>query len=370
MSIPEPRNTIAAEMSDRSASSETSIAMSRVTEKMNSAVTSGALRRMARGVAKYVAQAGTCNADGRQSFHGLPPDARLMLHAGHAVAAWTHWGGDAASAAGLAATAALYATGLRRVWRQAGAGHGVSRAQAVTFASALAVLAIALLSPIDALSGQLFSAHMAQHVLLAVVAPPLLVAGAPTVAMAWALPRTWRRAIPLAILRQRWLVRPWRAMTLPFAAALLHAIALWSWHAPRLYSAALQSAFVHFLEHFSFVATAALIWWSILRPRQPRRVAYATGILVLFITAMHSGALGALLTLSRQPWFPLQGSGARAFGLTPLEDQQLAGLIMWVPAGFLYLGAMAALFAAWMRQFGGRGAPAGVATSTVGIART
>ena len=272
-----------------------------------------------------------------------------MIHAADSAALWTRWGGDLSSALGIAAIAAVYGAGTHAVWQHAGRGHGVQRWQVACFAGCIATLAIALLSPLDALAGDLFSAHMTQHVLLAVVAPPLLVAGAPTVAIAWAIPEGSRRRLALAIKRQRWIVASWRYVTRPFVACAIHAIALWSWHAPYLYLAALTNPFVHFLEHASFVGTAALIWWSILHPSdRTRHAAFAVGIGVLFLTALQSGVLGALLATSTRVWYPQQGTGAAAWGLTPLEDQQLAGLIMWVPAGFLYVVAMAVLFWAWM----------------------
>ena len=271
------------------------------------------------------------------------------MHVGQAGLAMTDWGGDASSAAMLGALACAYALGTRRVWRRAGIGHGVRRTNVLCFATAMTVLSVALLSPIDGLADVAFSAHMTQHVLLAVVAPPLLVLGAPNVALLFALPAGGRRLLSVAM-AQPPLASAWRVLSEPFIACALHAAALWMWHAPKLYLAALDDAFLHFLEHASFVATATLLWWSILNGRQPRRAAYATGILVLFATTLQSGALGALLTFSGTLWFPAQDAGAAVLGMTPLQDQQVAGLIMWVPGGVLYTVAMAVLFGAWMRQ--------------------
>jgi len=278
-------------------------------------------------------------------------DARraMVIHAGHILSHPSQWGGDTSSAVSLVALAGVYALGTRRVWSHAGQGRGVRRRDIASFIGALAALSLAMLSPIDALSGVLFSAHMTQHVLLAVVAPPLLVLGAPAVALLWALPASARPTV-VRTLRHPGIASVWRAISNPFVACAVHAGALWVWHAPRLYVSALDDGFVHALEHASFVATAGLLWWSILHARQPRRAAYAAGILVLFLTALQSAALGALLTFSGAPWFPAQDIGAVSFGLTPLQDQQLAGLIMWVPGGLLYTAAMGILFAGWMRQ--------------------
>jgi cytochrome c oxidase assembly factor CtaG len=117
---------------------------------------------------------------------------------------------------------------------------------------------------------------------------------------------------------------------------------------PRLYTLALEQPVVHVIEHGSFVGTAVLLWWRILVPRGDRRAARGLGVLLLLATVMQSGALGAMLALGRAPWFSAHAAGARLWGLTPLEDQQLAGLIMWVPGGLLYIAAAAALFAAWI----------------------
>ena len=275
-----------------------------------------------------------------------------MLHAEHATHVWSSWGGDPSSVAGVMLLGGVYVAGVRRAWTRAGRGHGVRRWQCGAYAAGMLVLAVALLSPIDALSESLFAAHMLQHILLAVVAPPLLVLGAPMVAALWTLPDGTRRRVAFAVARTHTLVRVWRAITAPLSAAAIHMVVLWTWHAPSLYDAALRNAFVHFLEHASFVASAALMWWGILRPRWSRRSAYGLGIGVLFLTAMQSGALGALLTLSHRLWYPVQHANAGTFGLSPLEDQQLAGLIMWVPGGLWYLACMAGLVAAWMRELG------------------
>jgi cytochrome c oxidase assembly factor CtaG len=224
----------------------------------------------------------------------------------------------------------------------------VCTAQVCWFAAGIATLVVALLSPLDTMAEQLFSAHMVQHMLLAVVAPPLLVAGAPELALLWVLPVAARRRVAQAL--RSWTAphRVWLIVTAPAFAWLIHAAAIWSWHAPALYELALASAAAHAAEHMSFVGTGMLLWWAILHPRGQRRTAYAVGILALFATATQTGILGALLTLTHRVWYPAQSAGAAVWGLTPLDDQQLAGLIMWVPVGLLYVVAMGVLFLAWV----------------------
>lgn len=245
-----------------------------------------------------------------------------------------------------------YAAGVRAVWRRAGRGHGVRWWQVWCFVAGAATLSTALLSPIDTLADDLFSAHMIQHVLLAIVAPPLLVVSAPVVAWLHALPHTVRIALARRMTRTRWLVAAWAGLTRPSVACALHAVALWTWHIPAAYTMALEHEGLHLAEHASFLGTASLLWWSIVHPRRSLRASYAVGLIMLFITMLHSGILGALITLSHRVWYPLQTAGPAVHGITPLEDQQLAGLIMWVPGGMLYLIAMALLFLGFMRLMG------------------
>lgn len=261
----------------------------------------------------------------------------------------TAWSPDLGPTIAIAVTAIVYAAGVRASWRRAGRGRGIQTWQAWSFAGGVATLAVALVSPLDELAEHLFAAHMAQHVLLAVVAPPLLVLGNPAAAVVWALPATRRRGIVQWVRELPAVAPAWRALTAPSVAWAVHGAVLWSWHVPTLYTAALEHAPLHALEHASFVGTAMLLWWGIVWPRRSRRAAYGVGIVVLFVTMLHTGALGALLTFSRRVWYPAQTAGS-AFALTPLEDQQLAGLIMWVPGGLLYLIATSAVFLAWMQD--------------------
>jgi putative membrane protein len=224
------------------------------------------------------------------------------------------------------------------VWRRAGQGHGVQTWQIVCFGLGLASLLVALESPLDDLSAQLFAAHMVQHMLLILVAGPLLVLGSPLVPFMWAVPATSRRRLGA------WLVRLSPAGRPP-AAFGLHSLALWAWHVPALYQAALANRGLHALEHVSYLATAALFWWSILRAG---RVGYGAGVVYVFGLALETTVLGALLTFAQLPWYPAYLSTAPAWGLSPLEDQQLAGLIMWVPGGVIYLLVALRLFSVWL----------------------
>lgn len=242
----------------------------------------------------------------------------------------------------------LYARGTERLWRSAGAGRGVRRREAACFAAGWLALAVALASPLHPLGNALFSAHMVQHELLVALAAPLLVLGRPLVPLLWALPPGWRRAAGAAA-RGRAVRAGWRALTAPFAAWLLHAAALWLWHLPGPYQAALGGDAAHALQHASFLGTGLLFWWSVAHGRGGR-TGHGAAAAYLFATAMHSGGLGALLTFARSPWYPAYAGATEAWGLTPLEDQQLAGLVMWIPGGLAYLVAALVLVAAWMRE--------------------
>lgn len=236
----------------------------------------------------------------------------------------------------LAGSALLYWRGTAALWRRAGAGRGVQRRHAATFAAGWLITAIALAPPIDPLGRQLFSMHMVQHELLMVVAAPLLVLGRPFVAWSWAWPAA-ARAVH-RVFSGPWLGALWQHITSPLGAWLLHAAALWAWHAPRFFQAALASTGMHEWQHASFFVTALLFWWSVLGRRIQRR-AHAVALLSLFTTMLHTGILGALLTLSPRVWYAAYVPSALALGIEPLHDQQAGGLIMWVPAGTVYIAA-------------------------------
>jgi len=253
---------------------------------------------------------------------------------------------DATLAVLLAGVAVLYARGVVRIWRRAGMGRGVRVADAVRFALGMIAVAVALLSPIDALADRSFALHMIEHELLMVVAAPLLVLARPLEASVWGLPRDARRGIA-SFARAPALVGFWAALTGPVAATLVHAIVLWVWHVPALFVAALGSLPLHVLQHVCFFASALAFWWAVVggATRRPAPLSLAC----LFATMLQTSALGALLTFASSPWYadPLQ---MRAFGLSPLEDQQLGGLVMWVPGALAYVVVALWIVARWLAR--------------------
>lgn len=245
---------------------------------------------------------------------------------------------------GCVAAAYVYGRGVRTLWAQAGAGRGVRRWQAACFASGLLAVLFALGSPLDEQATQLFATHMVQHLLLILAAGPLLILGLPVAAFAWAAPESWR-----PLLRTLRYVRPFGQ---PVAAFTLHSLALWLWHVPRFYDAALANPALHVLEHVSFLGTAVLLWWSLLRSG---RAGYGMAVLFVSAMALQSTVLGALLTFASGVWYTGHLTTTAAWGVNPADDQQLAGLIMWIPGGSIYLASALALFVAWLRQSGRRG---------------
>jgi putative membrane protein len=268
----------------------------------------------------------------------------------HELAAATlgQWTWDPLVIAALVASASLYARGGRRLLRRRQDPPPLRRWEIAAFAAGWLTLLIALVSPLDALSDLLFSAHMAQHELLMVVAAPLLVLGRPLVAMLWALGPAARARLG------RWSrARAWRAvwprLSAGFTALVLHGLAVWLWHVPSWHQAALRSEGVHLVQHLSFFWTAALFWWAVAHGRYGR-LGYGIAVVFVFATAVHTSVLGALLTFATRVWYPLYGERAHAGAAGALEDQQLAGLIMWVPAGALFIVIALGLFAAWLGE--------------------
>ncbi|HJV04830.1 MAG TPA: cytochrome c oxidase assembly protein [Actinomycetota bacterium] len=255
----------------------------------------------------------------------------------------TGWSLDPVVLLGVALAGGGYAVGRRRLGR---AAPGPGRAAA--FWGGLLAVLVALVSPLERMATELLSAHMVQHLLLVMVAAPLLVAGLPRVPLTVALPATLRRPLhrtgrrpPLRAVR--------RAVTHPVVAWVLATAVLWAWHAPALYQAALRDDLVHALEHATLFGTALLFWWEVLDPRARDRLDPGGGLVYLFAAGLQGGALGALFTFAPSPIYPAYAATAPGWGLTAVADQQLAGLIMWIPFGTIYLGVAAARFVGWLR---------------------
>jgi putative membrane protein len=286
----------------------------------------------------------------------LAAAGEAQAHAGHVHwldvgATWT-W--DSWVTLPLALSGGLYLAGLVRLWQRAGLGRGVRLWQAACFALGWTLLVFALVAPLHWLGGRLFVAHMVEHEILMTVAAPLLVLGRP-VAMLWALPARTRRRIG-GIGQFAGVATVWAWLTAPLVATFLHGAALWVWHVPVLYGAALADPWMHWLQHVSFFGTALLFWRALL---QSRAQDYGAAVFCLFVTSLHTGFLGVLLAFARRSLYPGQTAAAPDWGLTPLEDQQLAGLFMWIPAGLVYAAAALALAGLWIARAGSQGSRGG-----------
>ncbi|MFI5273286.1 MAG: cytochrome c oxidase assembly protein [Ktedonobacterales bacterium] len=247
------------------------------------------------------------------------------------------WNLDPVIIAGLALFVGAYFYALGPLRRRHGWAERVNPWQVTAFVTGTIVFALALMSPLDALSDTyLFSAHMVQHMLIAVVAPPLWIIGTP----GWMLAPLFRR---------RPVVRVARALTYPVVAFTLFNGDLWLWHVPALYDATLENDTVHVIEHLTFVATAVLFWWVVLSPlAQVPRVGRGTAILYLFAACQPMVALGALLTFATTPFYAPYVTAPRIWGSTPVGDQQLGGLIMWMPTNIPYLIFLSVAFFEWV----------------------
>lgn len=206
------------------------------------------------------------------------------------------------------------------------------------FLGALVIL-LALVSPLDEVGDHyLFSAHMVQHLLLTLIAPPLLLLGAP----GWAL-RPLLRRLQVVLVAQ--------VLTMPLVTFALFNSVFLLWHAPAFYEAALHDERVHIVEHICFMATGVLNWWPILSPLpELPRLSYPAQILYLFLETLPMTVLSALLVFAPAVLYPTYAAAPRLFGLSAMADQQLSGLIMWMPGGMIYLIALSLIFLTWLRR--------------------
>ena len=284
-----------------------------------------------------------------------------LAHAGLVERSWLGaWDPDPLLGISLVMAALLYARGIVAV-RARSARPSPERKRAIAFYAGLAVIALVVMSPLHALAETLLSAHMVQHVVLIVVAAPLLVYARPGLPIMLGLPASLQRSLRAdPVLRLSRIIR--RAIANAPAVWVLGAAALWVWHLPGPYDWALRNEVGHRLEHFSFVATA-LLYWAVVVPRRARVTRHASAIALTFATGLQSAALGAILTFATQPLYPTHSDRAVDWGLSPLTDQQLAGVTMWVPMGGLYIAIIAALFLGWMREMDRRLPPREVVTA-------
>jgi putative membrane protein len=246
----------------------------------------------------------------------------------------------------LLLTAILYGLGTAKMLRRRTRARGFVW-PIIWFALGWISLVIALDSPLHELGEQLFWVHMTQHEILMLISAPLLVLARPLIPFLWALSPSWRdRAAILG--RSKPFNSIWTVFSAPLTSWLLSALALWIWHVPWLFDQTLNNGLVHATQHTTFLVTALLFWWPLVN-RTPI-LGYGGGLAYIFTTILHTSVLGALLTFAPRPWYSSYVTTAPLWHLTALEDQQLGGLIMWVPAGTLLLVVALIFLVKWMNE--------------------
>lgn len=241
---------------------------------------------------------------------------------------------------------AIFLTGQARLRRRS----NIERRHSWLFLGGLAVLALALVSPLHEGGEVSFTLHMIEHELIMLIATFLLAASEAGGVLAWGLPAVVRRG-----LGGRW-KRPlsalWRRLTAPVTATVIQAVVMWAWHAPALFDRALKSQGWHIAQHGSFILASLLFWVAMLSARGG---GYLLSAACLFLTSLVEGALGALMAFATSPWYaPYAAMGLSGIGLDAVTDQQLAGLIMWVPGGLVHGAAALFLLYRWLAANNGR----------------
>lgn len=255
---------------------------------------------------------------------------------------WENWSWELSIVLPMFLFGIWYLIGAIRRGHQAGlAKHHLA------FAAGWASLFFALVSPIHRLGDALFSAHMFQHEILLLIAAPLVAASCPSVTLLYAVPQSKRRPVGSWIATVEGSVL-FSMIFAPLGAFLIHAAALWIWHIPFLYQATLDSDLIHALQHLSFFLSGVL-FWSALFGAGRSTMSYGAGVLYVFGTAAHCSALGALLTFSTVIWYPIYSDRTQLWNLTALQDQQLGGLLMWVPSGVVFMQSGSGCFPAGLQ---------------------
>jgi len=271
-------------------------------------------------------------------------------HVGHQDDVWSSWNADPQLLLPLALAAAWYARGLSR-WPERSRAHPWWRT--ASFYLGVLVLLLALESPLDAAAAHHLTFHMVQHELLVLIAPPLILLGAPTTPLLRGLPRGLRLGVVRPLARRHAVRVGWRALTHPLVAGGAFTATLWLWHlAPGWYEAALRNQWLHELQHFSFAAVAILVWWNLIDPAPLRaRLGYMPRILFLLAIGLPKHLLGAFLTFAADPFYEIY-EGRQLIDISLVTDQQIAGLLMWAPSQMLMLGVAAIIFAVWYDKSG------------------
>jgi cytochrome c oxidase assembly factor CtaG len=255
----------------------------------------------------------------------------------------------------LLVAALLYAVGYARLRARSEGGRTLHRRNAALFAAGWLALAAALVTPLHQAGERSFALHMVEHELIMVGAAPLLALARPIAVMLWAFPTAARQALAGT---GRTLAISWMLISHPVAATMLQGLAMILWHAPPLFNRVLGHEGWHIAQHLSFLVSSLIFWWAMMR-RQERPRGYWLSALCLFATSLLGAGLGALMAFASSPWYAgYVALGMTPLGLSPIEDQQLAGMLMWVPGGMVHAGAALILLSCVFRHREARHAPA------------
>jgi cytochrome c oxidase assembly factor CtaG len=264
-----------------------------------------------------------------------------LAHGGHDHG--TGWTLDPVLVVPLLLALLIYGVGWMRLSKRASSRPS----GAPLFLAGWLVLTLSLISPLHAAGERSFTMHMIEHELIMLVATLLLAMSNSGGVMAWGLPRPLRLSLggswksPLQSL--------WKRLTEPVTATAIQAVVMWAWHAPALFDRALESSGWHIAQHACFFLSSLIFWWAMLHPRGGRN-GLGVSAACLFATSLIGGALGALMSFSSSPWYAdYAAMGMSGIGLDPVEDQRLAGLIMWIPGGMVHVIAAIVLFYKWLK---------------------
>ncbi|MEK9658498.1 MAG: cytochrome c oxidase assembly protein [Chloroflexota bacterium] len=270
----------------------------------------------------------------------------VVLHAAGVAPLWTAWSVDPLAATLIPLAALLYARGLRSLGPHR---HFHAGLRPWSFYGGLAVIALALVSPLDALTDDRFWAHMTQHVLLMLVGVPLVLLGAPVLPMMRGVPRGVRRRVAIPTLNAAPVRIALRVASKPLVAFGLLVSVLIAWHVPNAYEAAVSNGWVHTGQHVCFAISAYLFWWNVVEPVPLRpHLAPLVRVPYVFVIMVPNFVLSAFLTYAPAPWYAVYTEGVSME--SALADQQAGGLIMWIPGSFIMMFALLGCLAQALRQ--------------------
>jgi putative membrane protein len=213
------------------------------------------------------------------------------------------------------------------------------------------LLALALAGPFDVYAGDMFTMHMAQHIIIAMFAAPLLLIARPMPAYIWSLPRPMRIGAGTALTGTGIVVRVLKVLTRPVFALPLFIGSLYLWHIPAAYNGSLENSWLHLFMHFTMFTTAVLFWWPIVGPPPIRtQLNYPRRIVYLLLAVTPTALLAAIITLSGRVLYTFYLDSPGHFGWNPVEDQSTGGLLMWIPGNFVYLATLTVLFFRWFKD--------------------